>query len=278
MLYDINGNEMLPTLPKVKAKVPPMFNSVLSTEQVYTCIPVGQVQSACANGNIIYYADITNKTINAYNVQTQELTSESLSSIGHGNGMTYCDEDNCVYIDVMDEYGTFVKVNADTLAYVGTFHTDEIHSSVAWNRATREFFTKKADGTIYVYDYEWNLLRQFMLGVIPEGTNQAIETDGTFLYFCWLEGTSYQVDNKQHINIYTLDGVFLKDVKPMCSEIESLCYNGYGDYYISNNKGSSGHAVLRKLVQYSAVDPPTSNGTYSLKATVNNGYITYGWA
>lgn len=277
-VYDINGNA-LAGFQKARAKVPPLFEPVLSTEIVYTCAVKGDVQSCCANGNVIYYADITNKTINAYNVLTGTLSSNSMPTLGHANGMTYCDEDNCVYLDTQSSPGKLLKINGDTLELVDTINNEFSHSSVAWNRATREFYAKQggSEGIVRVCDYNWNVLKTFTLSNIPNGTNQSIETDGTFLYFTWCEGTSYYVDNKQHIYAYTLDGVFLRDILPMCSELESLAYNGYGDYYISNCRGASNYGILRKVIPYSDIAAPTANGTYALKAVVSNGYVAYSW-
>lgn len=261
-----------------KIKVPSVFNSVLSVENVYTSAVAGDVQSGCANGNMVYFANITTNMIYAYNVLTQTLASASLSGLGHANGMTYCDKDNCIYIDTMNSsQGTILKIKADTLSLQDTITHSDLHSSIAWNRSTQEFYAKQSNGNIIVYDHEWNKLRTFTLSSIPSGTNQSIETDGTFIYFAWLEDTSYYVDNKQHIYVYTLDGTFLKDIKPMCSEIESLAYNGYGDYFIITAHGASGYGKINKVISYANVDVPAADGTYVLKATVSNGAITYAW-
>ena len=276
-LYKSDGS-ILCGLSTSKIKVPAIFDSVLSTENIYTCAVTGDVQSGCANGNVVWFANITNNTLYKYDIGTQALTSGSISGMGHANGMTYCDADNCIYIDTMNaNQGTILKVNADTLSLVDTITHTDLHSSIAWNRSTQEFYAKQSNGNIIVYDHAWNKIRTFTLSNIPSGTNQSIETDGTFLYFAWLEGTSYYVDNKQHIYVYTLDGTFLKDIKPMCSEIESLAYNGYGDYYIITAHGSSGYGKLNKVIPYANVDVPATDGTYVLKATVNSGAITYEW-
>ena len=273
-LYKYNGETLRTPLPLIK--IPHTFNAVLSTETVYTCEVAGDVQACCANGNIVYYADVTNKTINAYNVLTDTLTSKSLSSIGHANGMAYCDLDNCVYIDVMSN-GQILKVDGDSLELVSTITTSEIHYSVTWNRATREFYAYSGSTAIYVYDYDWTKLYDITLSTVPSGTHQAISTDGSFIYFVWLEGTSYYTNSAQHIYIYEMDGTLYKDVKPMCAEAEALAYNGYGDYYISICRGSSGYGKIEKVIPYTDVDVPTTNGTYVLKATVASGKITYEW-
>lgn len=283
--FDYLGNEL--ELPTAKVKIPPVFTSVLSTEIVLTCPVVGDVQACCANGNMIYYADITNKTINRYDVLNDTLTSVSQPTIDHGNGMTYCDLDNCIYVATANSKD-LLKINADTLALVDTLHpwhedpstesTTWAYTSVCYNRSTKEFYFKCGASIFHIYDSDFNYLRRITLENHPaDSTGQSIETDGSCIYFVWCEGTSYYTDNRQHIYVYTLDGKFLKDVKPMCSEAESLAYNGYGDYYISCCRGSSNNGIIRKVVNPFGMDLPTTNGTYVLKATVSNGYISYAW-
>ena len=77
--------------------------------------------------------------------------------------------------------------------------------------------------------------------------------------------------------MYTLDGTFLKDVKPMCSEIESVAYNGYGEYFVITANGSSGYGKINRVIPYDSIDAPTTDGTYNLTATVASGKITYSW-
>lgn len=278
-VYDVNGVEV--TVGKYstgKIKIPPVFASVLSTEVIYTSQVVGDVQSGCANANVLWFANITNGKVYRYDISSQALTSATVSGMGHANGMTYCDKDNCIYIDTMNSsVGTILKVGADDLVLKNTITHSQLHSSIAWNRSTQEFYAKQSQGTVLVFDYNWNHLRTITLSNIPTGTNQSIETDGSFLYFSWLEGTSYYVDDKQHIYVYTLDGTFLKDVKPMCSEIESVAYNGYGDYFVITAKGSSGYGKINKIISHDNIDVPTANGTYTLTATVASGKITYSW-
>lgn len=284
-IYDYQGTKIINDLSTGKVKVPPVFPNIVSSELVYTAVVVGDVQSCCANGNKVYYADITNETINRYDVDTGTLTSASQPTIGHANGMTYCPEDNCIYV-ATETTKNILKINADTLALVDTisvwhsdpqYSTDWNYTAIAYNRNLGVFYLKSAK-VFHIYDYNFNYLDRLGLENFPESaTTQSIETDGTFIYLCWLEGTSYYTDSKQHIYIYTLDGKFLKDVKPYASELESIAYNGYGDYYMSFCKSESGYGVIRKIVNPSSVDLPTTNGTYLLKVTINNGVVTYSW-
>lgn len=286
MLYDYLGNPVITDGgANGEVKIPPPFNSTISSEVVYTATVNGNVQSCCANGKYVWYADITNQTINRYDTIAQELTSASLPTIGHANGMTYCPKDNCVYI-ATETTRNILKVNADTLALVESipvwhedplYQTDWNYTAIAYNR-NKDVFYLKSTKVFHTYDYNFNYLSRMELENFPENdTTQSIETDGSFIYLCWLEGTSYYVDSAQHINIYTLDGKFLKDVKPYASEIESLAYNGYGDYYMSFCRGASSKGVIRKVVNPLSMDLPSANGTYSLKATISSGSASFVW-
>lgn len=282
-LYDYLGNSIESATANVK--VPQIFNAVLNTELVYTATVTGDLQSCCANGRYVYYADITNKTINRYDTISGTLTSQSQPTIGHANGMTYCPRDNCIYV-ATETTTNILKINADTLVLEDTipvwhsdpqYSTDWKYTAISYNRNLDVFYLKSAK-IFHVYDYNLNYIDRMELENFPENaTTQSIETDGTFIYLCWLEGTSYYTASAQHINIYTLDGKFLKDVKPYFGEIESIAYNGYGDYYLSFCKGASNYGIIRKVFNPLSADTPTANGTYSLKATVSNGIASFSW-
>lgn len=282
-LYDYQGNPLETGTAKVK--VPQIFNGILNSELVYTAQVAGDLQSCCANGRYVYYADITNNTINRYDTVGETLTSVSQPTIGHANGMTYCPKDNCIYV-ATETTRNFLKINADTLSLVDTFpvwhsdpqySTDWNYTAVSYNRNLGLFYTKSAK-VFHIYDYNFNYLDRLELENFPENaTTQSIETDGTFIYLCWLEGTSYYTASKQHINIYTLNGKFLKSVMPYFGELESLAYNGYGEYYMSFCKGSSNYGVIRKVVSPLSADTPTTAGTYLLKATVDDGIASFEW-
>lgn len=287
MLYDYLGNPIAVDGSSAgEVKIPPPFNSAISSEVVYTAAVAGDVQSCCAHGRYVYYADITNKTVNRYDVIDGTLLTVSQSAIGHANGMAYCDVDNCIYI-ATETTRNILKLNADTLSLLDTiplWHEDPLYpdgnwnyTAIAWNGNTKEFYLKSAD-IFHVYSYDIQYLKRMPLENFPTGnTTQSIETDGSFIYLAWLEGSAYYQDAKQHLYIYTLDGKFLKDCKPYASEFESLAYDGYGGYYMSFCRGAAGYGVIRKIVEINTVDAPAQNGTYALMATVSSGAVTYTW-
>ena len=219
-------------------------------------------------------------TINKYDVLNDTLTSGSIPTIGHANGMTYCDVDGCVYVDTMTN-NVILKIDGSTLSLLKSItvtYDNVTHYGVSWNRSAKEFYVRTGTALVQVFDHDFNYLRDITLSEWPStGTRQTVETDGTFLYLTWCEGTSYYTDSAQHIYIYTLDGEFLKDVKPYCAELETLVYNGYGDYYISICRSSSGYGQIRKVTNPLSADVPSTNGTYMLKATVTNNKATYTW-
>lgn len=287
LLYDYQGNPVVNDLPTGKVRVPQPFNDVVSSEEVYVCQSSEDVQGCAANGNIVYYANIANNTINKYDIRTETLTSVSQPTIGHGNGATYCDKDHCVYV-VSGTSRNILKIDGDTLALVDTvtpWHSDPLYpgdtswnyTGIAWNRNLQVFYLKSAD-IFHIYDYDFNYLGRLTLENFPTNvTNQAMGTDGIFIYYIFCEETSYNVDAKQHMYVYDLDGNFIKDVKPYIAEFEDLDYNGCGEYYISINQGSLGRGAIRKLTNPLSAIVPTTNGTYTLKATVSNSRATYSW-
>ena len=172
----------------------------------------------------------------------------SISALGHGNGMTYCDKDGLLYVACGgDEESTAQIVGIDplTLTIEKTYNSDwdvqlQKCAAIAWN-SEREVFYVYERGMLLEFDSDMHFLRAASgkLAIVKDyvSRGQSIFTDGKYIYQVYNLGNGSASDVDFHdVNcmiIYHCSDLsfYRKQMIMLDGEIEGGCYFN-GNYYL----------------------------------------------
>lgn len=234
------------------------FRNIAYLKLLYTQAN-GTVQGACTDGTYIYYTFSSSSTVIKYNILTKEVTSKSYASglLGHANDMTYNPNTGHIYVTVMDDAGTIVEIDAETLEYVeshiltdGDGNVIETHG-IAYDRSNNRFITadvnsKGKNYSIFTSDFVY--VKTIITTRTESYTLQGIETDGEYIYRMLWDNTNA----RNFIYVWGFDAKLIKIIElPDANEVETTMYDWNGNWYASFNTSSGGGFIYYMAINKS---------------------------
>lgn len=233
-IYNVNGE-----------KLSVSENKYLDTAVVYQMYAdetsTGDMQGGCADGQFIYYAVISSKKIYKYEILTGTLTSSSaISVLDHANSMTYNPDTGKLYVCTMDDAGSIVVVDADTLAYESTIVLTDgtnpvLTSGIAYDRTNHRYVCSYG-ANYYLFDANFGYLSTFAPERPSGYTFQGLETDGNVIFRpMWMRSNNTNV-----VAVYDFSGNAIATINvPVSLELEEVMYDWNGNYYLGINRPST---------------------------------------
>ena len=203
-------------------------------------VPISGVkQGGCSDGTYLYQVSATNDydtmTFIKYKISDGTYTTTVFTgeNFGHANDMTYNPNDGNIYIATSNAEVPVIVMKASDMTIVRTIMIQDANGNVyapymiCYDRTHSRFYTQ-CKNDLLVYDNNMNYVSSVPLSTLPEGTQQTMETDGTYVY--------RMVYNPNFIQVSYLsgndDGLFQI---PMTGEPEGIMYDWNGNWYLSRN-------------------------------------------
>lgn len=171
-------------------------------------------------------------------------TKVPITNIGHGNSLTYCDADNCLYIACgggSNPVLRFLKVDASTFEVLGEFTNSDMpniqrFASICWDNVNECFYIFDS-GRIYKYNQALDTIiaqtnSSATLALNGQDiTGQSATTDGTYIF------AIKQVDGVNICNIYHCSNLqyYRTQVMSVRGEVENACFYAGNYYFLTNS-------------------------------------------
>ena len=169
-------------------------------------------------------------------------------SIGHCNGMTYCDKDGCFYVACAGGKNGLNKVEVydRNLNHIKTVdfssYAHQLPYGIEWHEKSQSFYCCLADMMIGKFDYDFNLIEYYPMVLDPDTdvTNQTIFATDDYLFYI----TNNLVNKRGNYNkmyVYHIDTMkFYKKQYVMHRLEHEDCAFYKGELYLLINSQNSG--------------------------------------
>ena len=203
-------------------------------------VPISGVkQGGCSDGTYLYQVSATNDydtmTFIKYKISDGTYTTTVFTgeNLGHANDMTYNPNDGNLYIATSNAAFPVVVMKASNMTILRTIMIQDANGNVyapnmiCYDRTNSRFYTQ-CKNDLLIYDNNMDYVSSVPLSTLPEGTQQTMETDGTYVY--------RMVYNPNFIQVSYLSGndADLFQI-PMTGEPEGIMYDWNGNWYVSCN-------------------------------------------
>ena len=214
------------------------------------------IQGACvvAKGNdyLIYFMSVANNNttqyLYTYNLNSGALTKKATyTELYHGQTLSYNPTLDVIYVGTQDSSKGIGVIDLSDFSLVSTnpvYDADgnaQSPFSIAYDRVNDCIYSMKAWTQVLVYDTSFNFLRTIDLvnPITNHTTGQGLETDGTYIYHLFSAP-----DNM--IDVYTVGGDFVcqQDFSDISYELEEICYDWNGRFYLAAYGNASGRAWM----------------------------------
>ena len=195
-------------------------------------------QGGCAVGDKIYFITVTqdNATqyLYSYNLISKATTLlGTYTELGHANDLTYNPDDDLFYVATQENQRLAVVDGSDYsfkeyLPIVIQEGTTKSPYTVTYDRQQKIIFSLY-NYTLCAYDTSGVSLWRKTLDYQFHNTHQCLECDEEYIYTLWSQPT--------YVDVFTKSGTYVKSF-PIShddsnKEIESLCYDWNGNYYMT---------------------------------------------
>ncbi len=205
-----------------------------------SAVPISGIkQGACSDGTYLYQVSATNDygtmTFIKYKISDGTYTTTVFTgeNLGHANDLTYNPNDGNIYIATSNADFPVVVMKASNMTILRTIMIQDANGNVyapymiCYDRTHSRFYTQ-CNNDLLIYDNNMNYVSSVPLTTLPEGTQQTMETDGTYIY--------RMVYNPNFVQVSDLSGnnEDLFQI-PMTGEPEGIMYDWNGNWYVSCN-------------------------------------------
>ena len=231
-----------------------------------------------------------------YNLNTGDVIAyKDNQSIGHCNGMTYCNKDGYFYIacgggknglNKVEVYDSALN-NIKTIDFSTYAH--QMPFGIEWHEKSESFFCCLGDYTIGKYDYDFNQTESYPMIIDPDAdvTNQTIFATDDYLFYI-TNNLANKRGNYNKLTVYNIDSmqVYKKQYVMHRLELEDCAVYNNKLYMLFNSQNSgiictgslynddtTGNFITKYLFGGSQVATSSAIDDYYIDSTYNDFFV-----